>query len=112
MGMDWPEMGFPTPFVAKFNGPKIIRKTYFYQKVGLDIPDLNINNTGKSPTDLPDSICGVPGPYLPSRRGLWPKYVSEQKNVFFFRKSCLFPVPGQYGSLLAFRRPVKLFVGP
>ena len=42
------------------------KKTYFYQKVGLDIPDLSSNNTKKNLTDLPDPMVPFPGPYLPS----------------------------------------------
>ena len=75
MGMDWPEMGFPTPFPAKYGLRIIIRKTYFYQKMELYPIKININNTEKNRPDLPVSTVALPSPYLSSRRGLWPKYV-------------------------------------
>ena len=74
MGMDWPKMGFPTPFPAKYGLRIIIRKTYFWQKVGLHAFKIDINNTGKNRPDLPVSAVALPSPYLSSRRGLRPKY--------------------------------------
>ena len=85
MGMDWPKMGFPTPFPAKYGLRKITRKTYFYQKVGLYLLKSDINNTEKNRPDLPVSTVALPSPYLSSRRGLWPKYIftKNRKNRNF-----------------------------
>ena len=41
-------MGFPTPFPAKYGLRIIIRKTYFYQKMGLYLLKIVINNTEKT----------------------------------------------------------------
>ena len=74
MGLDWPELGFPTPFPAKYGLRIIIRKTYFYQKMELYLLKIDINNTEKNRPDLPVSAVALPSPYLSSRRGLRPKY--------------------------------------
>ena len=87
MGMDWPEMGFPTPFPAKYGLRIIIRKTYFGQKVGLHPLKIDINNTEKNRPDLPVPTVPLPSPYLLSRRGLWPKYILRKiVKIVNFRK--------------------------
>ena len=87
MGMDWPEMGFATPFPAKFRLRTIIRKTYFGQKVGLHPLKIDINNTEKNRPDLPVPTVPLPSPYLLSRRGLWPKYILRKiVKIVNFRK--------------------------
>ena len=87
MGMDWPKMGFPTPFPAKYGLRIIIRKTYFYQKMGLYPIKIYINNTEKKRPDLPVSAVALPSPYLSSRRGLRPKYFLRKiVKIVNFRK--------------------------
>ena len=81
MGMDWPKIGFPTPFPAKHGLRKITRKTYFYQKIGLEIFKIDINTSEKNRTDLPDPEKKTPSPYLSSRRVLQPKYVFLRKII-------------------------------
>ena len=97
MGMDWPEMGFPTPFPAKFMLRIIIRKTYFGQKVGLHPLKIDINNTEKNRPDLPVPTVVLPSRSGSSRRGLWPKYFSEKiVKIVIFRKIRFLSVPGYH----------------
>ena len=73
-------------FIAKKGWGKITRKTYFYQNIGPDIFKLSIDHTENNRTDLPVSTVPLPSPYLPSRRGLWPKYIwhifVKKLNIF------------------------------
>ena len=87
MGMDWPKIGFPTPFPANYGLRIIVHRTYFYQAVGLDPFKIDINNTDKNRPDLPVSAVALPSPYLSSRRGLRPKYFLRKiVKIVNFRK--------------------------
>ena len=62
--------------------------------MGLYLLKIDINNTEKNRPDLPVSVVALPSPYLPSRRGLWSKYVLQifVKRIFLFGKT-LNPTP-------------------
>ena len=71
------------------------QKTYFDQKKGLHPLNIDINNTENNRPDLPVSTVVLPSPYLPSQRGLWPKYILQKnlKNLKFSGKSLVNAAP-------------------